>query len=602
MRRVEVLAQQCCAAKPSPPHYDIIIRNGTIYDGLRTPRFISDIGIRGGVIATIGRMDEHATCGKEIDATGLNVCPGFIDLHTHYDSQLFWDPYCTISGWHGVTSVVIGNCGFGFAPCRPQDRIRAMQSMERNEAVPYEAMAAGMPWDWETFPEFLDSVERTPKGVNVLTYLGLNPLMAYVMGLDSAKTRRPTEEEMTRMLALMREAMDSGACGFSVQRLGEASIQRDFDGTPMITDLMSREDLLRFSREMRGIGRGFIQCTGPSLNLTEEMAKVSGCPIIYNLVAVGADQHGVPTDGHLKTLAWLESANREKGLRILGQALTVEAGFTFTFEHWNLFDTSELWRDVTLGNPAERMAKMQDPKRRRALVEEYDAGKGPLPGGGVEDQSVNATGVEGIATLIYEKAEKKDLRKFEGMKLKDIAEARGQHVVECLLDVAVEDNLKGEWTTPDTQRDFTGLKQIAQAPYTIPGLSDGGAHTKFSTIGRYTTEFLANLVRDLDFMSLEEAHWRLSKYPAQAAGILDRGHLAVGMPADVLVYDYKNLRFGADEKVFDFPGGEWRRVRRAEGYLYTIVNGEVTFEGQRCTGATPGQLLRHGSASPSHAG
>merc|ERR1719456_1548701 len=165
MKRIGIVAQHV-SSSPQPQVYDIIIRNGTILDGLRTPRFVSDIGIKGGKVATIGRISKEAKCNnKEIDATGLHVCPGFIDLHTHYDAQIFWDPYCTISGWHGVTSVVIGNCGFGYAPCKPEAAMqkRYMQAMERNEAVPYEAQAAGMPWDWEPFPQFLDSVERTPK-------------------------------------------------------------------------------------------------------------------------------------------------------------------------------------------------------------------------------------------------------------------------------------------------------------------------------------------------------------------------------------------------------------------------------------------------------
>ena len=177
--------------------YDTVIKNGTIIDGLRTPRFLADIGITDGRIECIGRIE--TTEGREtIDAEGLIVAPGHVDLHTHYDSQIFWDPYCTISGWHGVTSVVIGNCGFGFAPCKKSDQDRAMLTMSRNEAVPLETMQEGMPWDWETYPEFLDSLEKTPKGVNILSYLPLNPLMMYVMGLDAAKNRPATAEELAK--------------------------------------------------------------------------------------------------------------------------------------------------------------------------------------------------------------------------------------------------------------------------------------------------------------------------------------------------------------------------------------------------------------------
>jgi N-acyl-D-aspartate/D-glutamate deacylase len=187
------------------PQFDLLIKNGTILDGLRTPRFVNDVAIKDGKIARIGKTAE-SEAKRVIDATDKIVCPGFIDLHTHFDGQVFWDPWCTISGWHGVTSVAIGNCGFGFSPVKPEDRERAMLTMERNEAVKATTMAAGMPWDWETFPEYLDSLERTPKGVNMLSYVPLNPLMAYVMGVDAAKSRPANAEERARMCELLSEA------------------------------------------------------------------------------------------------------------------------------------------------------------------------------------------------------------------------------------------------------------------------------------------------------------------------------------------------------------------------------------------------------------
>ena len=194
--------------------FDIIIKGGTIVDGTRTPRYVSDLAIKDGKIAQIGGLKEK-TADRILDAAGRIVAPGFVDLHTHYDAQIFWDPYCTLSGWHGVTSVALGNCGFGFAPSRVEDRDRAMLSMTRNEAIPYEAMKAGMPWNWVTFPDFIDSLSRTPKGVNCLTYVPLTPLYAWVMGWDEAKKRGPTDAELQEMCRLIREAMDAGACGWS---------------------------------------------------------------------------------------------------------------------------------------------------------------------------------------------------------------------------------------------------------------------------------------------------------------------------------------------------------------------------------------------------
>ena len=368
--------------------FDTIIRGGTVIDGQRTPRFQADIGIKDGRVASIGRI--HNTDGaRVIEAEGLIVAPGFVDLHTHYDSQVYWDPWCSISGWHGVTSVVIGNCGFGFAPVRREEQERAMLTMARNEAVPMESMREGMAWDWETYPEFLDSLERTPKGVNLLSYVGLNPLFAYVMGLEAAKSRPANEQERGEMARLFEEALRAGACGFSVQLSGEESVQRDYDGTPMITDRMAEEDLLLFAEVMGKVGRGFAQISGP-FEAAEKVAAVSGRPVIWNLLAPATDQHGQDTPPHRLMIEKLEEAN-ERGLRIFAQALTVDVGFEFNLEDWNLFDSSPVWREVTIGTREQRMAKMRDADQRQALRDEYDTGHGPIAGGGTEAQ-VRASG------------------------------------------------------------------------------------------------------------------------------------------------------------------------------------------------------------------
>lgn len=570
--------------------FDLVVRGGTLIDGMRTPRFVTDIGISDGRVVSIGRLPAHSG-RREIDASGRIVAPGFVDLHTHYDSQVYWDPYCTLSGWHGVTSVVIGNCGFGFAPCKPADRERTMQTMERNEAVPMACMREGMPWDWESFPEFLDSLERTPKGMNLLAYVGLNPLMTYVMGLDAAKSRPANQSEQQRMCELLGDAMDAGACGFSAQLLGETSVQRDFDGTPMITDLMAEADLMAFGDVLASRGRGCIQIAGGTFGISERLAKRSGRPIIYNVIASGLDQHGAPSQAHKPVMAWIERANAS-GLRILGQAVTCEIGHTFTLEDWNLFDSSPLWREATLGTPAERAAKMRDPERRAAMRAEYDSGQAPAAGGGTE--SSNPIGNQAITQLYVESVEDRSLAEWEGMTVAEVAEKTGQHPIDAMLELALADELRTTFVTAPQTFDIEAMREIANFPFSIPGLSDGGAHTKFSTMGTYPTEFLTTLVRDNDVMDLEEAHWRLSAYPAYAAGLHDRGCIREGAPADIVVYDYDELALLPPEKVADFPAGEWRRVRKARGYHYTILNGEVTFEGNECTGAMPGQLLRHG--------
>ena len=572
--------------------YDTVIKGGTIIDGLRTPRYAADLAIKDGRIAYLGHV-AASDAERVIDASGLIVAPGFIDLHTHYDSQVYWDPWCTISGWHGVTSVVIGNCGFGFAPVKSADRDRAMLTMSRNEAVPLESMQEGMPWDWETYPEFLDSLERTPKGVNLLSYVGLNPLMMYVMGLEAAKNRPATDEERHEMCRVLDEALAAGGCGFSAQLLGDASVQRDYDGTPMITDTMSRDDLFAFADVLGKRKRGFIQVAGGGMQVCEELAERSGRPVVFNVIALTTDQHGITAYGHRQVIDWLDQANA-RGLRIFGQAVTTEVGFEFSLEEWNLFDTSPLWRELTLGTLDEKKAKVSDPARRAALKEEFDSGRGPIAGGGTEAQGGRAS--SGILDLRVENCETEMLQEFVGLTVGELAEQTGKHPIDAMLDLSVEDDLRAIFVTSPMPVDPAAMREIAASPFAIPGVSDGGAHTKFITLGAYPTEFLAKWVRDNEVMDLEQAHWRLSAYPAMAAGFKDRGWLREGAPADVVVYDYEKLSLRPNERAWDFPANQWRLVRKADGYRHILVNGEETFTDGECTGATSGQLLRHGVA------
>src|SRR4051794_37853815 len=570
--------------------FDTVLKGGTIIDGLKSGRFVADVGIKDGHIAAIAGGIPASSATKVLDAAGLIVAPGFIDLHTHYDSQVYWDPWCSISSWHGVTSVGIGNCGFGFAPCRPEARERAMLTMSRNEAVPIETMKAGMPWDWETYPQFLDSLDRTPKGVNVLSYQPLAPLMAYVMGGDDAKGRPATEKEQAEMCRLLEESMEAGSCGWSAQLLGHASIQRDFDGTPMITDSMAEADLLAFAAVLRKVGRGFIQAIGGRYKLFEKLSEVSGRPILYNVIALTTDQHGVSQDGFKKTLAWVKDANM-RGHRIYAQAVTTEIAFEFTLATWNLFDTSPVWRVVTLGGPEERLVRMKDPDLRRALKEEFDlAGDDPRR----DFSSVIGRGIGDLDVHSVKDAVLK--RTYEGYTVGEIAEREGKHVIDAFLDLAVADNLETTFGTPPLPYDSDDMREMVNSSYAIPGISDGGAHTKFMTFGAYPTEYLTKIARDDELVSLEHAHWSLSALPAMASGFRDRGFIREGMPADLVVYDLERLAMGPQEKAWDYPADEWRQVRRAEGYRWIMVNGDVTFEDGVGTGATPGRLLRHGAA------
>ena len=301
--------------------YDTIIKGGTVFDGTQEPRFKGDIGINNGVITCIDRDGEldPASATEVIDATDLNVCPGFIDLHTHYDAQIQWDPYATLSGWHGVTSIAVGNCGFGFAPIAPELRERAMLMMSRVEAIPMESMRAGMKWEWETFPEWLDFLDRAPLGVNVLSYVPIGPIMITAMGLDEAKARNPTSEETAEMCQLLKDGLDAGGCGWSVQRLGKGymSVQRDYDGTPMVTDTMSDELCEAFAEVAAEYDDGFIQISQVGgLRFIEKLAQISQKPILYNAV----QSHDQYPDSFRTIMGWLKRT-RERGNNIWGMAI-----------------------------------------------------------------------------------------------------------------------------------------------------------------------------------------------------------------------------------------------------------------------------------------
>jgi N-acyl-D-amino-acid deacylase len=573
---------------------DLHIKGGTVVDGTRAPRHQADVWIRDGKIAQIGGQ-APGFARRTIDADGLIVAPGFVDLHTHYDAQIRWDPYCTISGWHGVTSVVLGNCGFGFAPVKPDFRDRSMLTMTRTEAIPYNAMKVGMNWDWETIPEYLDSLARSPKGVNCIQYMPTASLMTYVMGLEAAKSRSATEKERQEMKRLLHQGMDAGLCGFSIQRLGRNSTQADFDGSPMVTDTMSDEDILALAEVLNERGDGFIQITQATghikadLAFLEKLAAVAQRPVLHNAIVPARKDPKV----HRRSLDWLARA-RAKGLPIFGQTGTIRTGFAFTLEHWNLYDASRAWREVTTGTNEEKLAKMHDPALREALKREYDEANRKL--------EVIQAGVGGpIRVLIVQSVNgQPELEKYVGKSLGQLAEEEGKHPIDIMLDLSVAGNLKVEFLGPN--RGFNAefmAEMTTDSEYTFPGVSDGGAHTKFFTGGAFTTDFLKWLVRDEQKITLEEAHYRLSALPAQAAGFLDRGVLREGAAADMVVYDLDGLAIDPEwigEITHDFPGGEWRRVQRAKGYKAIIVNGEMTFDEGKCTGATPGKLLRHGHA------
>ena len=572
--------------------FDCVIRGGTIVDGTLVPPFKGDVGIKDGRIAKIGYL-KSSDAARTLDAGGLIVAPGVIDLHCHYDAPVFWDPACSIGSWHGVTSVTNGNCGFGFAPVHARDAERAMLSMERNEAIPYASMKATMPFTWETFPQWMDHIERLPKAVNMMQLVPVTPLVSYVMGgWDQAKSRQPNEKEVQRMVEIIDQAMAAGANGWAAQRLsGRFSTQRDYDGSLMVSDLMADEFYLSLARALRKYDRGHIQYAqtlggrgsrdpveGPRMDIDfgGQLAQASNRPLIYNGIVPNSTNPDV-----FRAQARVVDDYNRRGVALVGHAVTVRLSMRCCFrEDWTFFDNVDAWREALMGPMEEREAKLNDPARRELLRHIYDRSKQPITAGD-------------IAGFICRKISRDDLRaKYQDRTVADIARAENKHVIDALLDVSAADDWRTQWICGvfDSRPEY--CKELL-SHRTVAGFSDGGAHTKFQTMGIYPTDLLTWLVRDTGTLTLEQAHYHLSYMPAWVAGFKDRGCIQEGRAADLIIYDLDRLAIEEPEVVHDLPpNNESRLVQRPRGYRWIMVNGEVAFEDGKDTKAYPGKLVR----------
>jgi N-acyl-D-aspartate/D-glutamate deacylase len=552
------------------PEYDVVIRGGTIVDGTGIPRYQADLAIKNGRVALIsGRI--KAAGAKELDATGCIVAPGAIDLHTHYDAQLNWDPYASLSGWFGVTSISIGQCGFGFAPTRPEDRELNMRMMNRIEAIPLASMQLGMRWDWVTFPEYLDSLDRQGLGVNVGSLVPFSPLRGYVLGMREARQRTSvTEAELNQMRQILYEAMQAGAFGFSADKNLE---DRTEDGSFLPSHVASPEEFLALADVVRDFGVGHIGWTiGISDKHDEQHALLtdmmvrSGRPLH---VAVGDEDDGY---------AWAETA-RAEGLPVAIQQNSMDVEAEFTLAEYNMFDYMPNWIQPLVGSPQERAVKLRDPKLRAAMKQD------------VEKRPHARTNWDMMK--VAQAVQERNL-KYEGMSVAEIAKQQGKHPLDTMLDLALDEELQMVFTHAVAYRGDAKLAQRITNPLAHISLSDGGAHVRYLTISMWPVHFLTYWIRDRKLMSLEQAHYKMSAYPAWLADYKDRGTLRKGAWADIMIYDMDKLGYVHNRPIYanDFPGGERRKVQKPTGIRYILVNGGVTFQENQCTGALPGKLLR----------
>ena len=568
--------------------FDTIISGGRLVDGTGSPSCHADIGIREGRIAAIGELSQD-DADERIDARGKIVAPGHVNQHSHYDVALFWDPWCSNAGENGVTTVVNANCGFGIAPVRKSDRERAMMMLETTEQIPVAHQRAALPWDWESFPDYLKRLEELRKGVNVLTYLPLNMLLVWVMGVEAAKSRRPTSAEMAEMHLLINEAMDAGALGISMSCMGEqGNSHLDCDGTPMPTDVLDQDVVVEICSALAERGEGVIQLLSHLIiygdrGLTErvlEMAKDSGVTVIHNAFMTSDLMPGKVEED----LAWLEDM-RAKGYDVVGNVLAnrgwIEAGIHQLDVACGML--SSVRRIMACADKAEMLALISNPEFVDEFAAEY-AAKG---------QTNGANGLEG--QIVIGLGDDDALKPCMDRTLADIAAESDQGVVATMLDLAVKSNLELQLRSP-----IIGSLDPRQAARlfghyaTVLGGSDGGAHTKSFGLGHVPTDMLIWLVRESGLMTLEEIHFHLALKVARALQIKDRGALLPGFWADLLVYDLDALYFDMEryEIVHDMPGGDWRRKGRAGGYELIMVNGTVTHRGDKPTGETPGRLVK----------
>jgi len=553
---------------------DLLIKGGSVVDGTGAPARSADVGITAGKITEIGRI--LAPAKKTIDAGGLVVAPGFIDPHTHYDAQICWDGALTPSSWHGVTSVVMGNCGVGIAPCRPETREIAMRDLVNVEAIPFEVLEAGITWDWETFPQYMDAAARRKPALNLAFLAPLTPLRHYVMG-EASLDRAATTAETAEIKQLLGQAMAAGAFGFSSTLLNQ---HLGYQGRPLACRNASKEEIGAYCNALRESGKGAIEIAmtkqvgvmdPPELELLDFMLKESARPITF-IAMFDRDDISEAVRTSLRNAAPMiaRGARPQTSPLPLTREINMRNPFSFAaFPSWQ-----RVFEDKS---KAAQAAVYRDAGFRNRFREDL---KRPASFGN-------------WARITVHEVRSPQLKHLEGKTVAEVAAERGVDGVDALLDITLADDLDNEFTMQSFNTRTDRMVEILQNRDMLLGLGDGGAHLDMLCDSGYPTYVLGTWVREKGALTLEEAVRRMTSDPADFFGIRDRGRLQIGKAADVTLFDAKTVAsVGRPERRYDLPGGAKRMVMRSQGIEYTIVNGAITWQRGALTGASAGQVLR----------
>jgi N-acyl-D-aspartate/D-glutamate deacylase len=565
--------------------HDLVIRGGTVVDGTGAPAREADVALDGARVTAVG---SNVGAGRrELDARGKLVTPGWVDIHTHYDGQVTWDPYLTPTGWNGVTTVVMGNCGVGFAPVRPDQHEYLIQLMEGVEDIPGTALAEGIRWSWESFPEYLDAIERLPHGLDVAAQVPHGALRTYVMGERGAKNEKATREDVAEMARLVREALAAGALGFSSSR---TILHRAKDGEVVPGTTAGDEELFGIGRAMGAAGHGVFEVASDLAPEAEELrwmsalSRETGRPVTFACLQTPADPE------QWRRLLRACEADKAAGGRIVPQVAQRPAGLLLSFETLvSPFLFRPAFQALLALPPHELRERLRRPEVRAAVCRDAPD-TANLPG--------VATLIASAWHMIFPLGDPPDYEPGPEKSVAAIAARTGRTPDEVAYDLLLERDCKAMLYLPllgYADGNFDALREMMVHPQAVFGLSDGGAHCGVICDASAPTFLLTHWVRDRTRgarIPLEHAVAGQTRRTAELYGLFDRGALVPGLKADVNVIDLARLHIRAPEVVYDLPASARRLVQRIDGYDYTIVSGQVTYERGNVTGALPGKLLR----------